>query len=193
MSEQRTDKSKAVEAYRTPARFFHWLTVALVAIMIPVGLVMNYRGNTLNIWDDTTNQLYSAHKLVGFVLLWVVLARIGYRLWRGAPPPEPTLEPWQRYGSAVVHYSLYGLILIMPVLGWIGISLYPALEIFGAFSLPALAEPNQELANQVLAVHKTLAFVLIALIIGHAGMALFHHFVRKDNVLWRMLTSVGRR
>lgn len=195
MNEQTTttNRVQTVEAYRAPARFFHWLTVVLVAILIPVGLVMNYRGNTLNIWDDTTNQLYSTHKLIGFVLLWVIVLRIGYRLFRGAPPPEPTLEPWQRMGSQVVHYSMYALLLLMPILGWTGVSLYPALDVFGWFSLPALAEPNQELANRVLAVHKTLAFVLLALIIGHVGMALFHHFGRKDNVLWRMLTSVGRR
>ncbi|HEX7075483.1 MAG TPA: cytochrome b [Hyphomicrobiaceae bacterium] len=193
MNEQIDAKSGAVEAYSAPARFFHWLTAVLVAIMVPVGLTMNYRGNTLNIWDDVTNHLYSTHKLVGFLLLWVVVVRIGYRLWHGAPPPEPTLEPWQRYGSAVVHYSLYALILIMPILGWLGVSLFPALEVFGAFSLPALAEPDQELSKQVLSAHKAVAFLLIALILGHAGMALFHHFVRKDNVLWRMLTSVGRR
>lgn len=193
MNEQTANIEKTVEAYSAPARFFHWLTVAFVAVMVAVGLAMTYRGNTLNIWDDTTNQLYSTHKLVGFTLLWVVLARFAYRLWRGAPPPEPTLEPWQRYGSLVVHYSLYALLIIMPILGWIGISLYPALDIFGLFSLPALAEPNQELANRVLNVHKALAFVLIALVIGHSGMALFHHFVRRDNVMWRMLTSVRRR
>lgn len=193
MTKQTANRERTVEAYSAPARLFHWLTVAFVAVMVSIGLAMTYRGNTLNIWDDTTNQLYSTHKLVGFTLLWVVLARIAYRLWRGPPPPEPTLEPWQRYGSLVVHYSLYALLVIMPILGWIGISLYPALDIFGLFSLPALTEPNQELANRVLYVHKTLAFVLIALVIGHAGMALYHHFVRKDNVMWRMLTSLGRR
>lgn len=193
MNEQTLKSQEKVEAYSAPARFFHWLTVAFVAVMVPVGLTMTYRGNTLNIWDETTNQLYSTHKLVGFVLLWVVLARIAYRLWQGAPPPEPSLEPWQRFGSAVVHYALYALLVAMPVLGWIGISLYPALEVFGWFSLPALTGPDQGLANQVLAIHGSLAWLLILLIFGHAGMALFHHFVRKDNVLWRMLTSVGRR
>jgi cytochrome b561 len=85
------------------------------------------------------------------------------------------------------------LLIVMPILGWIGISLYPALDIFGLFSLPALTSPNQELANQVLAVHASLAWLLIALIIGHAGMALFHYFVRKDNVLRRMLTGLPKR
>jgi len=195
MNEQTTatNTAQTVEAYSAPARFLHWLTMVLVAILIPVGLTMNYRGNTLNIWDDTTNQLYSWHKLIGFVLLWVILLRIAYRVFRGSPPPEPTLEPWQRMGSQVVHYAMYALLLLMPILGWVGVSLYPALDIFGWFSLPALTEPNQELANRVLGAHKALAFILLALIIGHVGMALFHHFGRKDNVLWRMLTSVGRR
>ena len=192
MNEQMTTRNKSVEAYSPILRFFHWLTVAFVAVLVVIGLTMTYRGNTLNIWDETTNQLYSTHKLVGFTLLWIVLVRIAYRFWRGAPPPEPSLEPWQRFGALAVQYSMYVLLVLMPILGWVGVSLYPALDIFGLFSLPALTEPNQELANRVLYVHATLAFVLIALVIGHSAMALYHHFVRKDNVMWRMLTSVRR-
>lgn len=182
-----------VERYSATARALHWITVAFVAVQVPVGLAMTYRGHTLGVFDETTNTLYSTHKLVGFVLLWVVLARIGYRLWHGAPRPEPTLEPWQRIGSDIVHKSLYALLVLMPILGWTGISLFPALEVFGLFSLPALTSPNQELANQVLTVHKSVAWLLIVLIIGHAGMALFHYFVRKDNVLRRMLTGLSNR
>lgn len=182
-----------VQPYSLTARAFHWVTVAFVAVQVPIGLAMTYRGNTLNIWDETTNSLYSTHKLVGFVLLWVVLARIGYRLWHGAPPPEPSLELWQRLGSLVVHNALYVLLVLMPILGWLGISLFPALELFGWFSLPALTAPDQELAKRVLWLHRTIAWVLLALVIGHASMALYHYFVRGDNVLWRMLTSVGRR
>ncbi len=121
--------------------------------------------------------------------------------WRASPiglctgrqSPSLTLEPWQRTGSAIVHWSLYVLLIVLPILGWIGISLYPALDIFGLFSLPALTSANQELANQVLAVHASLAWLLIVLVIGHAGMALFHYFVRKDNVLRRMLTGLPKR
>lgn len=189
MTNKGQESDPAVEVYSPVARTLHWVTVAFVALMIPVGLVMAYRGNTLNIWDETTNNLYSTHKLVGFTLLWIVLVRIAYRLWHGAPPPEPTLEPWQRIGSGIVHTLLYIVILAMPILGWLGISYYPALDIFGLFSLPALVAPDQEAAARILTIHVTLAFVLMALIAGHAGMALYHHFVRKDNVLRRMLTG----
>jgi len=193
MTDLVSDSDPPVARYSPVARAFHWITVAFVAVQVPIGLAMVYRGVTLNIWDDVTNHLYSSHKLVGFVLLWVVLARIGYRLWHGKPPPEPTLEPWQRLGSEIVHRSLYVLLVAMPLLGWLGISLYPALELFGWFSLPALTSPDQELSNRVLMIHASLAWLLIALIVGHAGMALFHYFIRKDNVLQRMLTGLPKR
>ena len=175
------------EKYSGTARLFHWVTVAFVVVMIPVGFAMAYRGNTLNIWDDATNNLYSAHKLAGFTLLWIVLARLAYRLIRGAPSPEPSLETWQVTGSRIVHGLLYVCVIAMPLLGWLGVSYYPALDIFCLFSLPALASPDEAAAARVLWWHGMLAFVFLALIAMHVGMALFHHFVRKDNVLRRML------
>ena len=192
MTKKVSERPQPVEVYSPVARTLHWLTVAFVAVLIPVGIAMTYRGNTLNIWDDTTNNLYSLHKLAGFTLLWVVVLRIVYRLWNGAPSPEPTLEPWQRVGSTVVHFSLYAVLLALPFLGWLGVSYYPALDIFGWFSLPALVAPDQDAANRILAIHATLAFVLLGLILAHAGMALYHHFGRSDNVLRRMLTGRPR-
>jgi cytochrome b561 len=182
-----TDQNSTLHRYSATARTFHWITVAAVVVMVPLGFTMAYRGNVLNIWDDTTNNLYSAHKLIGFTLLWVLLARLIYRLVRGAPPPEPTLESWQVAGSHVVHWLLYAIVIAMPILGWLGVSYYPALDIFGLFSLPALVQPNEEAAARVLSIHATLAFVLVALVAAHATMALYHHFIRKDNVLRRML------
>jgi cytochrome b561 len=187
-----TDSVTQVEGYSPPARFFHWLTVVVVVVQVPIGLIMTYRGNTLNIWDATTNNLYSTHKLLGFALLWIVLARLAYRLWQGDPGHEPTIEPWQRIVSRINHWSLYVLLIAMPLLGWLGVSLYPSREIFGLFSLPALAAPNQPAAEWVLAVHRTLAFVVIALVALHVAAALFHHFLRQDGVLRRMLPSIGR-
>jgi cytochrome b561 len=192
MTDKVSERSAPVEVYSPIARTLHWLTVGFVAVLIPVGLAMTYRGNTLNIWDDTTNNLYSLHKLAGFTLLWIIVLRIVYRLWHGAPKPEPTLEPWQRFGSRIVHFALYAVVLAMPILGWIGVSYYPALDIFGWFSLPALVAPDEAAANRVLAIHATLAFVLLGLIAAHAGMALYHHFGRGDNVLRRMLTGRPR-
>ena len=130
--------------YSTAARRFHWWTVAFVAVQIPVGLYMAYRGNTLKLWDGLTNALYSSHKLLGITILVLVLARLIYRLSHGAPPDEPTITWWQKGAAHLNHWGLYLVLLVVPILGYIGISLYPALDIFGLFSLPGRrgAEPG---------------------------------------------------
>lgn len=179
--------------YSRTARLLHWLTVAAVFVMIPLGLAMTYRGNTLDIWDGVTDALYSSHKLIGFLVLWLSAGRLIYRLLHGAPPDEPTLEWWQKAGSHLVHWALYGLLLVVPLLGWIGVSLFPALTVFNLFDLPALAAPNEEAAKRVLFVHGWLAILLALLACGHIGAALFHYFIRKDGVLRRMLPGLSRR
>ncbi|WP_324134896.1 cytochrome b [Bosea sp. (in: a-proteobacteria)] len=179
--------------YSAAARHMHWVTAAVVLAMIPAGLAMTYRGNTLNIWDGLTNAMYSSHKLLGFLVLWLVAGRLAYRLLKGAPPDEPTLLWWQKAGSHLVHWLLYGLLLVVPLLGWVGISLYPSLTVFGLFNLPALAAPNEDLAKVVLEIHGTLAILMGLLACAHVGAALYHHLIRKDGVLRRMLPGLGPR
>jgi cytochrome b561 len=153
---------------------------------------MVYRGEATN-FDAFTNTLYSNHKLAGFILLWIVVARLAFRFIKGAPKNEPTLAPLQKTGSHLVHWTLYGLLIVVPVLGWVGVSLYPALGIPFGLSLPALTGADDKLAEKVLNWHKLGAFLLAGLVILHAGAALFHHFIRKDNVLRRMLPGLKPR
>jgi len=178
---------RATRVYSPVARTLHWITVAAVCVMIPVGLAMSYRGNVLNIWDGLTNGLYSAHKLTGFLLLWLMVGRLTYRLLHGAPPDEPTLAWWQKAASHLVHWLLYGLLIVVPLLGWIGVSLFPALTIFDLFDLPALAKPNEEAAKRVLDIHGKLALATGALALVHIGAALHHYLFLKDGVMRRML------
>jgi cytochrome b561 len=177
----------APRVYAPMARMFHWITVGLIALMYPVGLYMTYRGNELNIWDGLTNGLYSTHKLTGFLILLLVVARLTYRLQNGAPPDEPTIEPWQRVISHITHWTLYGLLIAVPLMGWISVSLYGARDIFGLFSLPALWTVDQEASKTAFLIHNILGKVMLALIFLHIAAALFHHFIRKDGVLRRML------
>lgn len=184
------DQRQPARIYGVAARHMHWITAAAVIVMVPAGLAMTYRGDTLNIWDATTNAMYSAHKLFGFLVLWLVAGRLAYRLLRGAPPDEPTLTPLQKAGSHLVHWLLYGLLLVVPLLGWIGVSLYPSLTVFGLFDLPALTAPNQQRAEAVLEIHGKLAIAMALLACAHIGAALYHHFIRRDGVLRRMLPGL---
>jgi cytochrome b561 len=178
--------------YSKAARQFHWITAGFVFVMIPVGVYMVERGKATN-FDALTNTLYSNHKMFGFILLWIIVARLGYRLVRGAPADEPTLKPWEKTVSHAVHWSIYGLLLIVPLLGWIGVSLYPALGIPFGLSLPALVSPNEKAAGTVFLLHKIGAITLALLALVHIGAALKHHFVSRDNVLRRMMPRLGKR
>jgi cytochrome b561 len=120
-----------------------------------------------------------------------VVLRLAYRLTFSAPSPASGLAPWQAVISRGNHWALYALLIIMPLLGWLGVSMYPALDIFGLFNLPSIASKS-DLANQVLAIHVVVAWLLIALVALHVSAALFHYFIRKDGVLQRMLPALRK-
>ena len=181
-----------VEIYSRRARVLHWTTVLLLLAQFPVGLYMVYRGSTLNLWDSLTGALYSVHKLSGMAILVIVIWRLVHRATRGAPPPEPTIERWHHIASQLNHWGLYALLIAAPIAGYIGISLFPALDIFGLFSLPAVAAPDKAAAETVLGIHGLLVKLLLLLIVVHVGAALYHYLIRKDNVLGRMIPRLLR-
>lgn len=178
--------------YAPPARGFHWATVLLVTILVPLGLYMVWRGNATN-FDAMTNTLYDTHKTIGFGLLCLIVARLIYRLRNGAPPDEPTLEPWQRVLSHLTHWGLYALLLVIPALGWLGVSFYGARSLFGLVSLPPISAKNEDTATLVFTLHYYAAMLLVLMVTAHVGAAIYHHVIRGDGVLRRMLPSLPRR
>jgi cytochrome b561 len=193
MEEARSNSVPAYEAtYSLAARRFHWWTVAALAVQIPLGLYMAYRMHAAQLFGALTDSLYSTHKLLGICILLLVLARLGYRLANGAPPDEPTITWWQKGAAHATHWALYLMLLVTPVLGYIGISLFDARDVFGLFSLPPLTAPNQALASQVFFYHLLAAIIIVLLAGAHIGGALFHYFIRRDGVLRRMFVRAGR-
>jgi cytochrome b561 len=171
--------------YHPLQRGLHWIIALFVAIMVPVGYVMADRGDR-NIWDDLTNTLYSNHKLAGFIVLWLVVARIVVRLIKGRPEPVATLTPMQRMGSEAVHGLIYVLLVVTPMLGWAGVSAFGARGVPGGWALPEILSKNQELAKTLLMLHGWAATALVVLVLAHIGAALFHRLVLKDGVFRRM-------
>ncbi|HWP26225.1 MAG TPA: cytochrome b/b6 domain-containing protein [Xanthobacteraceae bacterium] len=151
-----------VGAYRTPAKVFHWLTVGLVAIMVSSGVLAKQLGE-----GATADFLFSLHKLTGVVTLALVLIRIGYRVFRSLP--ESRQRPASR---AALHWALYGTIVLVPLLGWAGISDFGAREVFGSFSLPPIWPQGAGYDELLLQWHAYFAFGLLALVAVHIGVAL---------------------
>lgn len=179
--------------YGSTARHFHWWSAVLVVVQFALGITMLVRASWLDIWDALTNTLYSSHKLLGVCLFLLVLVRLLYRLVRGVPDDEPSLETWQKFVSHVTHGMIYGFLLVVPVIGWFGVQLYPALDVFGWFSLPAVVSPDNAASGRVLQLHAITAFILLFLVTMHVTAALYHHFIRKDGVLVRMVPFLRPR
>lgn len=185
------DAGMAPETYSTGARHFHWWTVLLIAIQLPLGVFMVTYGERTN-FAAPTGQMYDAHKLIGMLILLFVIARFAYRITNGAPGDEPTLEPWQRIVSHITHWAIYALLFIVPLLGWLATSAYGPFRPFG-IPLPSLLSENQDLATRLYSLHKGAAILLVLLVGMHVGAALFHYVIRKDGVLNRMWPGLPRR
>jgi cytochrome b561 len=186
MDDGHSPASVPTQQYAPVQKWLHWTVAILVISMIPIGKIMSWRAEANN-FDALTNQLYSGHKLFGFIVLWLMAARIAFKLGKGAPAPVATLTPFERKASAAVHHLLYLLLILVPLLGWAGVSAYGAREVFGLFSLPQIVPKNEGLATILLGAHGALATILALLVLAHIGAALMHGVIKQDGVMNRML------
>jgi cytochrome b561 len=173
--------------YGNVARGFHWLTVLLVLIMIPAGLIM-----TQDLPKTIQDPLFILHKGLGPFVLLVVALRLVWRAFNPPPPLPATLPAPQRLASEVVHWGLYALLLAMGVSGYVRVTTggFP-IESLNALGIPPLLAKNEPVAAIAEAIHAACAFGLIALIAVHVGAAAFHGLVKRDGVFSRMWPPYG--
>lgn len=172
------------DAYSATAKLFHWLVALLVLVTVPIGVIMAERGRA-DIWDATTNQLYSTHKLIGLTILALMVLRLAYRLTAGAPAPAASLSGAQRLVSGTVHWLLYLLLIGVAIGGWLGISYFGALNAFG-IQIPALVAKNEDMAKQIFVIHAIAGYTIAGLVALHIAGAMFHLLVARDGVFGRM-------
>lgn len=169
--------------YSTADKLFHWITVLVVLMAIPVALAMVRVGR-----GPLQNDLYDLHRSLGVLALVLMATRFLWRIYRPAPPLVPGLPSWQVAAARVSHWLLYAVLLGMPVLGWAGTSAFGApITVFGLFEWPVMLDKDEHLAGVLLGLHRWLGFALAGLLALHVGAALHHHFIRKDETLRRML------
>lgn len=88
--------------------------------------------------------------------------------------------------SHLVHWSIYALLILVPVMGYRAISYGRYLDVF-SISLPAVTEKNEDMSKEIFEWHERAAFVLLALVSLHIAAAIYHRFIRRDRVVERML------
>jgi cytochrome b561 len=164
----------------------HWVMAAILIALVALGL---YMVRLPDVGFDTTKiGLILYHKEFGILVLALVILRLAWRVTNALPRLVENLPDWQKVVARFVHLCFYGLMFSLPITGWLMSSAagFPV-SFFGLFDLPDLIPYNDYLFQVFIAVHKWLGYALIPLIIIHAGAALRHHLVFRDDTLRKML------
>jgi cytochrome b561 len=174
-------------AYTGTAILLHWLVVALLVAQFAVAWTMPDIGR-----DTPQTILISLHFSLGVLILFVAVIRLLWRATHREPEPEAGVPRWQVRSAHAVHWLLYVLLIVLPIVGWInaswrGYSVTP----FGLFELPKLVATHADGWGWTGDVHAALSnYLLLALVGLHVLAALYHQFIRRDAVLQRMLPWV---
>ncbi|MCP3368033.1 cytochrome b [Bradyrhizobium cajani] len=158
-------------------RLLHWLMAVCILAMLFIGAGM------VSTVAPKYLPLILVHKTLGFTLLILVLIRLALRLYYGAPPLPADLPGAMKLGARLSHQLLYGLMIVMPLLGlgMLWAAAYPVV-LYGGFQIPALLPQSDGVHTLLWNAHVYLGFAFFALVLLHVAAGLFHALVRRDGV-----------
>ncbi|HWU76481.1 MAG TPA: cytochrome b [Rhodanobacter sp.] len=171
--------------FNLAARVLHWCMALAILAMLFVGIGMVA---SLSLRPG----LVSLHRPLGIAILLLVIVRLINRL-RHAPPPLPRdLPAAQVFAARASHWLLYALMFAMPLIGWSMLSAggYPV-TLFKGFALPPIAPHDATVYAVLRSAHTWLALLLFATVLIHLAAALYHAWVRRDEVFASMARGVS--
>lgn len=181
---------RAMMSWKNTHHRYGYLTISLHWLML-ILLVAVYASIELREFfpkgSDPRAALKALHFMLGLSVLGFALLRLGVRL--SGPTPRIVPEPgrWEKRSAKFMHIALYVLMIAMPLAGWLILSAAGKPIPFFGLQLPALIGENKDLAKQIEEVHEVVGTAGYFLIGLHAAAALFHHYIKRDNTLVRIL------
>jgi len=176
--------------YGSVAMTLHWVIALGILAQIVMGLSIVH----LPISDNAKFQIYQLHKSIGISILFAAVLRV---LWRFThrPPALPEMPRLERQAAIGTHWSLYVLMFVLPLTGWADVTLSPyhiPTVLFGLVPWPDFPGLAQYAGNKTADdiadfLHSKFGYVIIAFVTLHVLAALRHHFIKRDDILRRML------
>ena len=196
--------------YGAVAMILHWAMALMIIAIIGIGLYMVEPSNfdPKNV-DDLSRQfdLYQLHKSLGLTVLGLSVVRLFWRLINVIPELPAHMSTFEKLAAHATHILFYGIMIGLPLTGWMMVSVSPLeiptlyfnfifLEVphLPAMSFPVIGEfkTAKEAEAALKMAHQWLAYGTIALLMLHIGAAMYHHLLKGDDVLTRMLPFTGR-
>lgn len=161
----------------------HWLMLLLfIAVYASIELRVLYEKGS-----DPREALKAWHFMLGLLVFALVWLRIAARLSGPTPNIQPALGKVQQLSAKLLHLALYMLMIGMPLTGWLVLSASGKVIPFFGLELPALIGENKDLAKQIKEVHEFVGNTGYFLLGLHVIAALYHHYIKRDDTLTRML------
>lgn len=166
--------------YAAPSRLLHWAIALLVLLTWPLGLMIDFAKK------DVVLDFYLVHESIGFLVLWLMLIRVGNRLI--TKPPHQDGPAIEQFAAHTVHGLLYLFLIVMPVSGFLATNAHGfPLKWFNLVQVWSPIGKSPDIAPIFSAVHFWSAWILLGLFAIHMGAVLMHHVIRKDDTLYRIL------
>jgi len=166
----------------------HWIMALLLIVLVTLGV---YMVRLPDVGFDTKKiTLILYHKQLGMLALTLAALRLAWRVTNALPRLVDSLPDWQKVIARLVHLTFYALMLALPITGWLMSSADGfTVSFLGLFNLPDLVSHDENLFRVLAVLHKWLGYALIPLLAIHAGAALRHHFLFRDDTLRKMLPA----
>lgn len=189
--------------YTSTAMTLHWLVALLIFAGFGLGLTMVDMA-----FSPQKLKFYSWHKWIGITVFALVAFRLCWRLTHPAPALPASMSDWQQKAAHFSHALMYVLFFAIPISGWLFSSSKGIQTVYlGLIPLPDLltkdmgevilsaTDPEKPfvLADLIRLVHKSLNYLLGALVLMHIAAALKHYFIDRDDILGRMIPGLKPR
>jgi cytochrome b561 len=169
--------------YGGVAIFFHWSMAVLVVIVGILGLLHDS-------WPHATQAKWiNIHALLGLAAWVLLMLRVAWRMSHRPPDLPPDVGEFSRRTSYPVHLLMYLLLFVIPVLGIVTFIWHGRVFDFGLFRIDPHVRSDRGIFHPTEDIHGYLAYALFGLIGLHVLAALWHHYVRRDRVLLRILPT----
>ena len=167
------------------AMTLHWIMAVALSAALVIAWVLPRKN------APGYEAMLDLHQSAGILVLALVVPRL---LWRLGNPVAPAanltaLEAWL---SHVTHWALYAIMLLIPLTGYFFASAEGQhLDFFGWFTLGSPLPVDRAVSRPLEFVHKTGQYAIYTVVGLHVAAALYHHFIKRDGVLRRMLPMRG--
>ncbi|MEO5326816.1 MAG: cytochrome b [Magnetococcus sp. THC-1_WYH] len=172
------------DGYGRMARLYHWGMIPLLLGLCGLGFYIT----TLTYYHPWYRVAPDWHRSLGLLAFLLAMTRLGWRVYSPPPPLDEGLAPLEKWAAHGVHALLYLLMFAIPVTGYLlSTADGRGVMFLGWFTIPSVLPPIKGLESSAGWIHLILGTALLVTAALHAMAALYHHVIRRDRTLLRML------